>query len=180
MSALGTLQRRLRMMLGRGLARLIDDADGLQVVQVQLLDDEVRELEHYQPYGYAYHAPDGGEAVTVAPNGVRANAMLLAIAHRAARLKGIAKGEVALYTDEGDVIHLKRGRIIEVVAGTKVKVTAPTIEIVGNATVSGSLTVQGAILSNTSIADPNGTLQEARDYYNGHGHPGGVVTPQMT
>src|SRR6266567_615692 len=32
----------------------------------------------------------------------------------------LADGEVALYTDEGDKVHLKRGRIIEIVGGEQV------------------------------------------------------------
>jgi hypothetical protein len=47
--------------------------------------------------------------------------------------------------------------------------------------VSGALTVAGAILSNTSIADPSGTMSEMRGTYNSHTHPGGgVPSPQMT
>ena len=42
----------------------------------------------------------------------------------------IADGEVQLYTDEGDIIHFKRGMEIEIKSGAKVKVEAPDIEAV--------------------------------------------------
>lgn len=38
--------------------------------------------------------------------------------------------------------------------------------------VTGSMVVDGALLSNTSVADPLGTMQEMRDTYNSHTHPG--------
>jgi phage gp45-like len=40
-------------------------------------------------------------------------------------------GEVALYTDEGDKIHLKRGKVIEITSGAKVTINAPAVELAG-------------------------------------------------
>ena len=40
------------------------------------------------------------------------------IADRRYRLQALANGEVAIYTDEGDKIHFKRGRIIDIETAT--------------------------------------------------------------
>lgn len=40
------------------------------------------------------------------------------VADRRYRLKGLESGEVAIYTDEGDKVHLKRGKVIDIETGT--------------------------------------------------------------
>jgi len=176
------LRRRLKVLFTRAVVSLVDSTTLMQTLQVEVLAGEVLDrVEHFEPYGFTSNPLTGAEGLMAAVGGDRAHTVCMVAADRRFRLKGLASGEVALYTDEGDFIHFKRGRNIEVTAGTKIKATAPLVEIIGNATVSGTLTVQGTILSNTSIADPAGTLAEARGYYNGHTHPGGgAPSPQMS
>jgi len=54
---------------------------------------------------------------------------VIAVEDRRYRTKGLAEGEVALYTDEdgsgGHRIHFKRGNIIELVAGASSIVMTP-------------------------------------------------------
>jgi len=61
---------------------------------------------------------------------------LIATGDRAVTIE-LADGEVALHTDEGDNIHLKRDRIIEVNGGEKVIVNTKVAEI--NATTSAKI-----------------------------------------
>ena len=179
---LDTLRRRIGLLFSRGVLHLADSSGGAQKLQVELHPGELLNgIEHLEPYGLTSRPLSGAEVAAFSIGGDRNRTAVFLVSDRRHRKSGLATGEVALYTDEGDYILLSRGRIVQVVAGTKVMVTAPTVEIVGNATVSGSLTVQGAIVSNTSIADPAGTLAEARGYYNSHTHPGGgAPNPQMT
>lgn len=44
--------------------------------------------------------------------------MVLVVADRRFRLQALAPGEVALYTDEGDKLHFKRGRVIDIQTAT--------------------------------------------------------------
>jgi len=187
---LAPLRQRIALLLARGIGHLTNSATAVQTLQVELLKGEVLDgIEHIEPYGFTSNPQPGHEVLAASLAGNRKHTVVLVAADRRYRKKNLAPGEAALYTDEGDYILMKRGRIVEVVAGTKVKITAPDVEVVASTKVtltaplvdiSGALTVAGAILSNTSIADPAGTLAEARGYYNGHAHPGGVVTPQMT
>ena len=88
---------------------------------------------------------------------------------------------------------MKNGRIIDVVAGSKLKVTAPDVEVIastkvklstplvqatqdlqvdGNITAGGTVAATGAVSSAASVADPTGTMQAMRDVFNAHTHPG--------
>ena len=46
--------------------------------------------------------------------GDRSHGVVIVVADRRFRLQGLKPGEVALYTDEGDRIHFKRGRILDI------------------------------------------------------------------
>lgn len=177
-----SIQRRLDAIFSRGKLHATNATGGAQKFQIELQPGEVLDnVEHLEPYGLTSRPLPGAEVASASLGGDRNRSVVLIAADRRYRKRNLVAGEVAIYTDEGDYILLSRGRIVQVVAGTRVRVTAPAVEITGNATVSGTLTVAGAILSNTSIADPAGTLAEARGYYNSHTHPaGGVPSPQMT
>jgi hypothetical protein len=63
---------------------------------------------------------------------------------------------VALYTDEGDRIHFKRGGTIEVRAASQVLVQAPSMVLEGDLQVGGSLTVQSSamVLGQATVLGP--------------------------
>lgn len=84
--------------------------------------------EQWQQYGFASHALKGMELLFFRLFG------WVVVTHTEDRehRPPLADGEVCLYTAEGDSIILKNGRIIEVFAGTKVKITAPTVEIIAS------------------------------------------------
>ncbi len=197
---LAPLARRLRLMIGRSTIVLTNDNKNLQELQVTILNDDVDDsIERFQEYGFTSRPKPGAEAIILCVGGSRAHAIAVAVDDRRYRLKSLAEGEVALYTDEGDYIHFKRGRVIEVMAGAKVKITAPEVEVIastkvtldtplahvtGALQVDGPAAVTGALSSATSVADPNGTMQSMRNIYNGHMHndpQGGTVgTPNQT
>lgn len=175
------IYRRLRQVVTRGIVRLVDPAQLLQSLQVEAFAGETLDrVEHFEPYGFTSHPLAGAEVLLFSLSGRRSHNVAGIVTDRRYRKKDLAPGEVALFTDEGDVIHFKRGRLVEIVAGTKVKITAPEVEVVASTKVtvtsplvemSGDLNVAGAITSAMSVADPNGTMQEMRGTYNGHTHP---------
>jgi phage gp45-like len=116
--------------------------------------------EAFQHYGFTSRAKAGAEAIVV-----RNGNIFISIAEDDRRYRlAVAEGEVALYSDEGDKILLKRGRNIEITSGTKVKIIAPATEITGNLTVGGNVQASG------NVQDAAGTMAAQRLAYNAHVH----------
>ncbi|KMQ73994.1 phage baseplate assembly protein V [Marinobacter subterrani] len=172
---MGPVWRRIRLLVSRGVLKLVDDSLKLQGVQVSLLGGEPAWAERFQEYGYTSHPHPGAEAIVAAVGGARAHLVALSVDDRRYRPKGLAAGEVCLYTDEGDEIRFKRGKIIAVKAGSKLEVTAP--EAVFNCSTSVTLNTPkviatGDIEAAGQVRDATGTMQGMRDTYNGHNHGG--------
>jgi len=160
---LNPVRRKIRQLVTRGVVTLIDSSTLMQSLQVELLSGEVLDkVEHFEGYGFTAHPNDGAEVLAVSLNGRRAHTIVIAAADRRFRLKNLAKGEVALYTDEGDVIHFKRGNHIvidaaskvtvkapnvDITASTKVTVTAPECDFTGNVNITGEATIGGIAFS---------------------------------
>ena len=103
--------------------------------------------------------------------GSRDHWLAIAVDDRRYRIRNLTAGEVAIYSDQGDKVVIKRGGTIEVTASTKVVLTTPVVELAGNTeaavkgttyraaedvmltALSGSLTAAGAAL-NTAGLDP--------------------------
>jgi len=135
------VMQRLQLMVGRAVVLLVKDGLKLQGLQVALLADEVRDdVEHFQGYGFTSHPLPGAEALVVCVAGNRDHGVVIAVDDRRYRLKPLQAGEVALYTDQGDRIVLKRDGHIHVTASTKVTLQTPLVECTGDVTVAGTLT----------------------------------------
>lgn len=191
------LAQRVQLMVARAVLQLVDDSTKLQALQVTLLADELRtDVERFQNYGFTSHPHAGAEAVAVCVAGSRDHVVVLAVDDRRYRMTALAQGEVAIYTDEGDHIVLKRGGTVEVLAATKVDVRTPLVECSGDLVVRGTLTVDGHtelnadlhvdgnvgsganITAQGDVADQGGgkTMAGMRTAHNGHKH-GTSVTP---
>lgn len=150
------LKSAIRNLLSRGVIKLVNSAAKCQLVQIEMLGGELKDdVEHLEPYGFTSCPHAGAEHVAVFPDGDKSHGVVLIVADRRYRLKGLAAGEVALYTDEGDRIVLRRGRRIEVKtltleveAKTKARFDTPLLECTGE------------------IRDKTGTMQTMRDQYN--------------
>lgn len=139
--AMRPLAQRLQLMIGRAVVLLVNDAASMQGLQVSLLADETRDdVERFQDYGFTSHPHPGAEAVAACVAGSRDHVLVIKVDDRRYRLAGLAQGEVAIYTDEGDKIVIKRGGTIEVTASTKVVLDTPLVECTGDVTVAGTLT----------------------------------------
>lgn len=181
MKMIGPFARQIRTLAGRAVIRLVHDALKEQAVQLDLLADETREAERYQHYGFTSVPLPGAEAITLSIGGSRDHVVVVADGDRRYRLKGLAGGEVAIYDDLGQAVHLKRTGI-EVYGTEKVTVTSPEAEFTGNVLIGGNATVTGnvttggamaatgAVSSAAYVADPGGSMQAMRDIYNAHKH----------
>jgi len=105
----------LKNMLARGTVVIVDAAKKLQGLQVRLTAGEIKDgAEHFEPYGFTSNPLAGAEVLTAFIGGDRSHAVVLVATDRRYRIQSMAPGEVAIYTDEGDRIHFKRGRIIDI------------------------------------------------------------------
>ena len=93
-------------------------------------DESFSSREYFQHYGFTSRPLAGAEAILIREGN---QIIMIASDDRRYRL-ALEDGEVALYSDEGDHIHLKRGRKIEVstrkltvLAAEEVNVTAPQV-----------------------------------------------------
>lgn len=190
------IDKRIRRALGsirrtfRGVVTLVNSAGAVQLVQLDALAGEhLQAVELFQDYGYTSNVPAGTMAIVLPIGGKTAHGIVIATEHGSYRLKNLASGEVALYTDEGDSIVLKRGRLIEVNthtfrvnAATAIEFNAPTIT--GNASTQVALNTPLVAASvdvkaQGEIYDHNiKSMSGMRDAHNQHGHPdpqGGTV-----
>lgn len=118
-----------------------------------------RNREFFQHYGFSSRPLAGAEGLVLASGG---RLFLVASDDRRYRVE-LEEGEVALYTDEGDKIHLQRGRKIVVATGGTLEVTAATkvtlsgdMEITGNVVLTGNLAVTGNVTATGTILDVTG------------------------
>lgn len=109
----------LKNVLARGVVALANSARKLQSLQMRLMAGEVKDaMEHMEPYGFTSCPHPGAEGLAAFLGGDRSHGVVVVVSDRRYRLQGLSDGEVAIYTDEGDRIHLKRGRVIDIETGT--------------------------------------------------------------
>ncbi|MDH0337590.1 phage baseplate assembly protein V [Metapseudomonas otitidis] len=145
------LRRRLALMVTRGVVALVNDAAKMQALQITIMDGEtLDDVEHWQPYGFTANPLGGAEALVLSVGGHRAHSVVVSCGDRRYRLTGMAGGEVAIYTDEQDKVHLKRGRVIEIETHTLnikaaqgVNIDTPILTATGQIVSQGDQIAQG-------------------------------------
>lgn len=192
--------RRTRLMIRRAVVKLVYDDPKMQELQIAIMAGRTHDnVERWEDYGLTSHPHPGAEALVLALGGNSDHSAVIKVGDRRYRLTSLAEGEVALYDDQGQVIHLKRNKqihiygtdkltadvavetaltcpLVKVVASTKVILDTPLVEATKDVDIKGKLTVAttavitGALSSATSVADPTGTMQTMRDSYNSHQH----------
>jgi len=114
------LQKKIFLLLGRAILRLVENAEGTQKIQVTALSNEtISDIERFQEYGFETFPHDEAEVFIGFLNGNRDHGIALVVHDRRYRPTNLVAGEVMLYTDEdtspGDFhIHLKRDRIFDI------------------------------------------------------------------
>lgn len=106
---LNPLRRRVRLMISRAVISAISDGGGLQLVQVKLLDGEVRDgVERFQEYGFTGVPLAGAEGIMACVSGNRDHGVLVAVDDPRYRIKGLQPGEVAMYSHLDKQAHKHR------------------------------------------------------------------------
>jgi len=159
-------------------------------------DESFDQREYFQHYGFTSRPLPGAEIIII-----REGNHILAIGSDDRRYRlSIVEGEVALYTDEGDKIHLMRNKTIHIVSGNKLiadianevdintkaakvvattscDVTSPAVTI--NAAVSCIINSPSVLLGGSS-GTPRFLVDERMiALYNGHTHGASPVPSQQ-
>ncbi len=163
--AVQSLRNRIYLLIGRAVLAAVNDKGGRQRVQFTALKGEIKDaVERVQQYGFTSVPLPGAQVIFASISGNRDHPIALSVDDPRYRLKNLELGEVALYTDEGDSIILKRNRTIEITtqtllvkASTKARFETPQMECTGEI---------------IDRVDSDGqSMQSMRETYNGHVHP---------
>lgn len=177
--AIAPIARRIQLAIGRAVLSAVQDGGNRQFIQFAALKGETKDkVERVQEYGFTSHPHPGAQVVFVCVAGNRDHPVAVAVDDARYRLKGLTAGEVAIYTDEGDTIILKRGNTVEITtqnlvvkASEKARFETPLLECTGD------------IIDNVSGSGQS--MSGMRTVYNGHTHnenntPGGPTnTPNQ-
>lgn len=172
-AAFSRIERTLQNLLARAVVTGLNTAKKCQMLQVELMPGEPKEnVEHLEPYGFTSAPLTGAEGFALFPDGDRSHGVILMVADRRYRIKGLTAGEVAIYTDEGDSITLKRGNKIEIQtknleanmetctlnASEKITLNSPLVEATKDVKAGGDM------------SDKKSSMQALRDTYDDHDH----------
>lgn len=161
------LWRRLRALLWRALLRRTTEESGqLRRIEVEgFPGDRLRGVEEHSAYGFEARPLPGADVLMLSLGGSRGHAVAASVADRRHRPSDLEEGEVALYTDEGVGVRLRRGRVVEIrgaeldlasdePATGQANVQAPTVVVQGD--VSLELRSLAAITINAPLVEIQG------------------------
>lgn len=150
----------------RGKITLVVSSEPIQRVQLNGLADEVlQDLEHLQEFGFSSNPPEGSEAVVIPLGGDTTHGIVVATQHGSFRVKNLAPGETAIFSQDGAKIVIKRGKIIEADCDV-FRVNCQTYEVNASAgadfktpklETSAVLTAQGQFNGNGGMAVEGGS-----------------------
>ena len=165
----------------RGVLIRVNSGGDIQTVQAKgLATESLQDVELFQHYGFTSVPPRGSKAIMLPLNGRTSHSIVIATEHASYRLKSLKTGELAIYSDEGSNIVLRRGKIIEVncddyIVNTK-KYTVNTEEhnvntSTYNVTASTGADFDTPLLNATNdISDSKSTMNALRKTYDDHDH----------
>lgn len=107
------LHRRIMLQVRLGKVISVNDDDKTQRLQVKMSSGELLDLvRSILPYGFTHFPHKESEGLFVSPGGNSGHMIAVSIGGREYRLKSLKEGEVALFDDIGQVVHLTRTGII--------------------------------------------------------------------
>ena len=186
-----SIMERVRQLMRDGVARavlnVVDDEGNMQRVQISLLEDEViDDVERFQDYGFTSVPEEGSEATVVFVGADRSHPIVVVADDRRVRKKGLNPGEVAVYHKNGDFIHLKNEKEIEIktttfkvncttatiAAESEVKLDSPLVTLTGRQQTTGEKSGGGASTFVGGLENTGGEVISNGISLEHHTHPG--------
>ncbi|NVO00765.1 MAG: phage baseplate assembly protein V [Geobacteraceae bacterium] len=164
------------------------------------IGEEIDDREYLQHYGYTSRPKEGAEIIII-----REGNHLVAIASDDRRYRlSLQDGEVALYDDRGQKVHLTRSGIVVTAIGTlqasateSATITAPQVKVVasvsvtldtpvttctgllhvnGNIVTDGNVSAVGNMAAAGNMSDSTRSMAADRTVFNNHKHQENGVT----
>jgi phage baseplate assembly protein V len=182
------MKQRMRQWIGLALLDLIVDGSGLLRARVKMTGSGYAIGNVMQNYGHASRPLGGAQGVALAVGGNPNHIVILGMDDGRYRPSDLQDGENCLYTDEGDRIWLKRGRIIAVQAGAEIDVMAPvatlhcTTKVLLNTPrveTTQDMHVGGSLTCDHDISDVSGSMSAMRAVHNEHHHGDSPLPDRM-
>jgi phage baseplate assembly protein V len=140
-----------------------------------LAGEQLQDAELFQHFGFTSCPPAGTQCIVLPIGGQTSHAIIIATENGAYRLQ-VASGEMAIYSDEGAFVHIKKGRIVEVECDEYlVKTKKYTVETEDyGVTASAGATFETPLLkASDQLSDGKSTLDQMRETYDDHDHDHG-------
>lgn len=176
--AIERLYRRILMALAPARITTSDDSGLVQRLQVAIGPELIDTVPRMAEYGFTSRPKPGAKAVAVFLRGDRSSPIVIATGDPASRMTGLVEGEVAIYDDLGQSVHLTRSGIVVTGAGLPITVNnAPTVTVnaatevvlnTPNLIVDGNIKATGDIIDNT--ASNAQSMASMRSAHNDHHH----------
>lgn len=186
--ALQPLSRKINNMISRAVINLVNDSEGIQIVQIGGYANEVLDkIERFQNVGFTSVPvkPDSSgttEGIVVFPAGLRSHGIVIATDDRRFRMKDMEESESVMHNllAVPDFIKIDKDGNIVIQCSGEVQITAPTVDITGDLEVNGAIHATGNIdgdldiIAQGEIDDADRTLKDMVDGYNPHTHTHGA------
>lgn len=106
------LQRRILLMVARGVIKTVTDSSKIQKLQLSVLADEVTDkIDRIQEYGFTSRPKAGAQAVILFLGGNRDHGVVIATEDGQVRPVDLDEGESAIYSFEGYQVRMRNDRI---------------------------------------------------------------------
>ncbi|EFH09382.1 phage baseplate assembly protein [Pseudoroseomonas cervicalis] len=136
-SATQRLFGRVLSMIGYARVAASRNGAGIRLLQLRFDDTEGRDgTPMMAQFGIASRPPVGADALVLFVAGNRTGGVVVATNDRRYQVD-LAEGEVALHTNDGTLIHLRKGGEILLRAAARVVVEAPLLEVTGDVIAGG-------------------------------------------
>jgi phage baseplate assembly protein V len=169
------LYSRILNTVARGRVTATDDSKSVQILQISLNANELRDnIARISEYGFTSNPPAGTDVVVVFIGGDRSNGAVIGTNNQAARMKNLASGEVAIHDNQGKYIYISQSGIVIEANSHPVTVNDATVVTINASTEvilnTPILKVSGDIIDNYQTNTDN--MSGMRAKYNSHTHPG--------
>lgn len=189
--AIQGLVNLLKLVVGRGRVKSLNDDGAVQILQTVLSPKETANLKRLAEFGFASRPPNDSDVIALFVGGDRSNGVVIASGNQRLRFKLENDGEVALHDAFGKSLWFKKnggvvleanGQNVEVngaadvtinATGT-VTVNAGAIDLTADTTITGNIHVTGNAVVDGTIGDGVRTIEADRAIYNSHTHPNGA------